>query len=270
MKVIKNINNNVSLCLDNSGKEVIVFGKGVGFIKPPNQIELYKIQRTFYDIDPRYLNSIAQIEISILDISAKIIEQAELILNVSYPTNLIITLADHIQFAVKRKKENINIKLPLYYDIKSLYPKETKIGKYALDIIKKELDVTLPLEEATGIAMHLINYNVNSTSSITDDSCSLVEKAVSIIQDIMHVTIDKTGFNYHRFATHMYYLIDRLDKQISENTENANMLKTLIEDYPEAYKCAIEIKKALNKELSKEELVYLIIHINRLCEREKY
>lgn len=29
MVVVKNINNNVSLCLDGNGKEVIVFGKGV-------------------------------------------------------------------------------------------------------------------------------------------------------------------------------------------------------------------------------------------------
>ena len=49
MVVVKNINNNVSLCLDGNGKEVIVFGKGVGFLKPPSEVPLGKIERTFYN-----------------------------------------------------------------------------------------------------------------------------------------------------------------------------------------------------------------------------
>ena len=51
MVVVKNINNNVSLCLDSGNKEVVVFGKGVGFIKPPHKIPLGKIERTFYDVN---------------------------------------------------------------------------------------------------------------------------------------------------------------------------------------------------------------------------
>ena len=62
MKVIKNINNNVSVCLDGDGYEVVVFGSGVGFVKPPSEIPLEKIQRTFYDINPNYLNVISQLD----------------------------------------------------------------------------------------------------------------------------------------------------------------------------------------------------------------
>ena len=31
MKVIKSINNNVSHCVDSKGREVVAFGKGIGF-----------------------------------------------------------------------------------------------------------------------------------------------------------------------------------------------------------------------------------------------
>ena len=34
MKVIKSINNNVAHCYDAKGREVIVFGKGIGFTRP--------------------------------------------------------------------------------------------------------------------------------------------------------------------------------------------------------------------------------------------
>lgn len=45
MKVIKNINNNVSLCLDSKNNEVIAFGKGIGFTKPPYEIPLSEMIR---------------------------------------------------------------------------------------------------------------------------------------------------------------------------------------------------------------------------------
>lgn len=46
MKVIKNINNNVSICVDDNNREVIAFGKGIGFKKPPYELELSQIDRT--------------------------------------------------------------------------------------------------------------------------------------------------------------------------------------------------------------------------------
>lgn len=58
MKVIKNINNNVSVCQDSTGAQVVVFGKGIGFCKPPYELPMAKIQRTFYDIDPIYIQMI--------------------------------------------------------------------------------------------------------------------------------------------------------------------------------------------------------------------
>ena len=61
MKVIKNINNNVSLCLDSNNNEVVAFGKGIGFTKPPYEVDLDKIQRTYYGIDPTYINMINDI-----------------------------------------------------------------------------------------------------------------------------------------------------------------------------------------------------------------
>lgn len=51
MVVIRNINNDVSLCAGSRGQEVIVFGKAAGFVKPPQEIPLSKIQRISYDIN---------------------------------------------------------------------------------------------------------------------------------------------------------------------------------------------------------------------------
>ena len=38
MRVLRTINNNVVICLDNNENEVVAFGKGIGFNKKKNDI----------------------------------------------------------------------------------------------------------------------------------------------------------------------------------------------------------------------------------------
>lgn len=268
MKVVKNINNNVSLCLDDDGHEVVVFGKGIGFVKPPHEIGLDNIQRTFYDIDQEYLSVISQLDLELIDISNDIVDYAIKKIGNVYSSNVILTLADHIQFAIKRKKENINMKLPLYYEVQTLYPDEMKIGLFAISLISARLDVILPKEEAASITLHLIDYGMKRPDHSTTHKKSSIEEYTNIIENVMQININKKGFNYSRFVTHMYYLLDRVKKHEKLNTNNANLLDFLKDQYPKSYHCAIKIRDVMGVRLDKDELVYLILHINRLCSRE--
>lgn len=266
MKVIKNINNNVSLCLDNAGNEVVVFGKGIGFTKPPLDIPLENIQRTFYDVNKNYLSVIAQLDENILNVSAQIVDYANEKFDHKFSNNAIFTLADHIQFAIKRKNEGINIKLPLLYDIKLLYPKELEIGLYALRVISKKLNVQLNADEATSITMHMVNYGNTESDNTSKIHQQTISMATKIIEDKMHIDIDKSTFFYTRFSTHMYYLLNRLNKH-TEGNVNDMLLETLKKEYFEIYECALAVAKGIGLELNDDELVYLIIHINKLCQK---
>ena len=76
MKVIKNINNNISLCLDSRNNEVVAFGKGIGFTKPPYDVPLSKIDRTFYDVDEEQLAVLNRIPENVLEAAAEIVDLA--------------------------------------------------------------------------------------------------------------------------------------------------------------------------------------------------
>ena len=52
MRVVSKLNNNVVLCRDGDGKQVIAIGKGLGFIPEGEEVNLARITRTFYDINP--------------------------------------------------------------------------------------------------------------------------------------------------------------------------------------------------------------------------
>ena len=62
MKVIKKINNNVAICLDNNNNELIAFGKGIGFQKVPYELtDISKIERTYYGVNSSYISLINEI-----------------------------------------------------------------------------------------------------------------------------------------------------------------------------------------------------------------
>lgn len=267
MKVIKNINNNVSLCLDSQGREVIAFGKGVGFTKPPYEVPLDKIERTFYNVDECYMSVIADISSDIIRVTTAIVDYANSKLDNRYSTNVIITLADHIQFAIKREKENINIKLPLLYEIQHLYPQEMEIGYYALDMINEHLNVELCQEEAASIVLRLIDYDERKHDESLKEK-ELIKKCCSVVEQKMEVVIDKKGFNYYRFVQHMHFLLERVGKKQSHTIDDNNMFISMKEKYPSMYECTVEIEKIINADLNQEELLYLILHVNRLCARE--
>ena len=52
MQAIKKINNNFALCLDSSGVEMIAYGRGIGFGQFPCEVDLDKLDGTYWFIRP--------------------------------------------------------------------------------------------------------------------------------------------------------------------------------------------------------------------------
>lgn len=273
MKVIKKINNNVAICLDSNDKELIAFGKGIGFPKMPYVLDdLNLIQRTYYGVNPRYLDLLNDIPDEVFEISTKIVDYAQTKLEYTLNSNVVFTLADHINFAIQRFHKNIQVKVPLSYDVEFLYEKEMDIGKKAIKYINKTMGIRLSSKEATGIALHFINVLTNESIEEPMNTDDLLQRIIAIIEKELKINIETSSFSYSRFATHVEYLLKRIEENVSIDTKNHKMYENITEKYPESYQCALKIQEYLNQEtgriLNDEELLYLIIHINRLSSRE--
>lgn len=273
MKVFKKINNNVAFCYDASGHELIAFGKGIGFPKMPYELsDLSKIDRTYYDVDMGYLELLSEIDDQIFDLCAKIVDVARTKIKVTLCENLIFTLADHINFAIERVNKGMKIKNPLHCDIEYMYPDEMEVGHYAVKLIQKELGVALPACEASSIAIHLMNSEECGESNNTYENETVIEEVTQMIEHDHELQINRKNFNYSRFVSHMQYLLKR--KEVNEQiiSDNKHLYETMCHDYPKTYDCANKISEYLNDKIhwqpSEEELLYLMLHINRLCTRE--
>lgn len=273
MKIIKNINNNYAIAVDGEGNQLVVSGKGVGFGPVPREVtDLSKISRSYYDIDEIYISMIRDIPKEITDIASRIIDRARDLTGKPLNPNIVFILADHLNFSIKRQGKNMNIKLPILYDIQHMYELEYGIGEYGLRLIREKMKIYLPKEEAGYIALHLINAQEHSEAAAEDSDEDMIDDVIEIIEKEHELKIDKNNFNYSRFVSHMHYLLKRGRSKhliVATNTEVYDLMCT---EYPQTFICGEKVSVYLNKKLkinlSKEEKSYLMLHINRLCTRE--
>lgn len=270
MKAIKKINNNVAICEDNNKKELIAFGKGIGFPSMPYQItDLSSITMTFYRMNKSYYKLLEEIPEEVFEVSALIVKKAQITLNCKLNPNLLPGLADHINFALTRVAKFKKMKMLFSYDVEQLYPNETTLGKYAVKLIQKKLLITLPESEITNIAMHFVNAeeeNISGTTELNDEI--LIERITNEIEKKLEVTIDRKGFNYNRFVMHLRYYLKRIEEKKQFMDDNGVLFKAVKEENPKIYECAVGISSIIDEKLhaqaTQDETLYLMIHISRI------
>lgn len=272
MKIIKNINNNFALALDSAGNQLIVSGKGVGYGSVPRELkDITVIDRSYYDVDEMYVSMINDIPEEMILIAGMIVDRARLEIENSISSNIVFTLADHISFCIERYKKNMHVKMPIVEDIRHLFEKETAVGEYGLEIIRKRLKIYLPDEEAVYIALHLINAEEKQHGDKIEDD-DVIKDIVTIIENNFDICIDTEDFNYSRFLSHMYYLLKRGKRQEQMQSDNDHLFLVMKESYPKVHICSEAVSDCLadrlNILLTNEEKLYLMMHINRLCSRE--
>ncbi len=273
MKALKKINNNAVICQDGKGRELIAFGKGIGFPKCPYELtDLSAINRTFYDVTDQQIALLAELDENILNTAIEITDKARQVLNQTFSDLFSLSLADHLQFAIARTKKGMIIGSPMALDIQNLYPEETKLAKWAVALIYRRLFIRLPEAEVANIAWHFINAGANEQSEQTLKENMVPDDLTEIIETNYQCIVDRNEFNYARFVSHIQYMMKRRETQTTFCTDNHNLFQTFKDEFPKTYQVSLEMMDYFQKRfawnLSEEEQLYLMIHINRLVARE--
>lgn len=275
MKITKKLNNNVALAVDGNGKELVVFGRGVGFPAMPYELtDLSKIQRTFYDMTSTYIQLAASLPEDMIMLAADIVELAQASLSCNLNTNLTFTLADHLSFALERYLNGIEINTPLAYDVAHFYPREMALGRRALEIIREQKEIALPANEAINIALHLVNGEMEDSDMFsTLQATQVIQDISELIERQLDIALDTASFNYSRFIMHLRYLLQRLEQDDQEDIGIGSAMRLTCIKYPDVYNCTLKVRDYLisqcGRHCSEDELLYLFMHINRLRERSK-
>lgn len=276
---VKSLNNNLVLAVNEYQEELVLFGKGIGFKKKKgDEIDSELITKIFQSkAFPQDISAIMEnISPEILAVAEKMMQLGEEGLAKKLNSSMFIALADHLQAAVNRQNEGISLtENTLQWEIPFLYYKEYEVGKRALELVKDELGVQLPILEAAFIALHFVNAqddssSMNETLLITEITKSIVKT----IQSLFGISLPKDSINYSRFVTHIRYFMNRhLHNQVEQEARNQNLYKILQEQYPQSYACGLMIRELLKNNyqitVNDDEMVYLILHIERIVSETK-
>ena len=273
MKVFKSINNNIVSAFDDSGREVVVIGKGIGFkAKEGMLIEKEKISKVFVmssqDNLDRLKDLFAQLQREYIEITDEILTYAKQRLNKKINENAYFTLADHISFAVSRMREGMHFQNILTAEMRRFYPEEFSVGLYALKLMKEKMGVHMPEDEAASIAMHILNAQYDISFSDGFKATQLLGWIINTIAKYSGGEINTESYYGERFVTHLKYLIQRIIRKEPPSFGDDWIYHLMKAWYPKETACceavAAEILATHNYEMFKHEIGYMAMHIKRI------
>ncbi|MFS0987535.1 PRD domain-containing protein [Enterococcus durans] len=276
MKIKKFLNNNVVL-LKKGSNEIIGFSTGISFKKKTgDDVEESDFEKIFvldthamlehfsYQLskcDPRYVKLVTQI-----------VEYAKQNYHLRVNDYIYLTLLDHIDFTVRRLKENMVFKSPLQYEVRRFYPDEYAIGVYAVQLLERELDLEISTEEAISIALHFVNIqSTKRDMTVTNKITKFIEDVLTIVRYEYTQSFDENSFHFSRFVTHLHYFAQNVINHTMPSYEQTDLFEQVEKMYPKAFHCVgkikIYIKNTYNITISENEEIYLTLHIQKLTEQ---
>ena len=290
MVIQKVINNNVISAYDENQQEVVIMGKGIGFkahtgdaidesrVEKVFRIENEKLSRQFQEI-------LENIPLEHMQLTSDIITYAKKNLNVQLNQSIYITLTDHINFAIQRQAQGIQLKNALLWEIKKFYHQEYLMGKYAINLLNEKLGTKFSEDEAGFIALHFVNAEYDTTINDTFAMTNMIQGILELVKQEMGIEFDEESLHYERFVTHLKFLAQRLYRHEllkDEEIEFAKLMENIkglreISNGNLQYKIPLErlwgddkhiaeyIEKEYGGQISGEEIMFLAIHIKRVC-----
>ncbi len=278
MIIEKVINNNIVSAYDETGREVVVMGRGLGFgVKAGAPINEAKIEKVFriksQSIAEQFKELLANMPLEHAQISNDIISYAKSKLKLKLNQSIYVTLTDHINFAIDRYSRGINLENALLWEIKRFYPQEYELGRYAVALIKERLQISLPDDEAGFIALHFVNAEYGTDISDAVHFPNQMKDILDIVTNELGIELDEGTLHYERFITHVKFLLQRVYRKELLDNEEEELADMMRRKYPKEFECSRKIaeyiEKTVNCRLSGEEVMYLAIHIRRVTMAEE-
>lgn len=274
MKVLKILNNNFILVENAKGQEEIVMGRGLRFkTQVGGELKEEDVERRFVSGRGSYLREygrmIEEMPLETMEAVQDAVETAGKSLGRPLDSQAFLLLLDHLAYAMERCQKGIVLQNRLLWEVKKFYPKEFEAGRKAVDCLNRSLGLDLPEEEAGNIAFHLVNAQTEDMDmDKTMTSVKTVKDILTVVQFHMKKELDTESLYFSRFVTHLQFFVQRLLENRMLEEKDSFLFEQISRQYPEELAAAMKIsgyvERTLKKAITREELLYLTIHITRV------
>ncbi|RPD94544.1 transcriptional antiterminator BglG [Candidatus Pantoea deserta] len=279
MVITKVINNNVVVVINNAQREEVVMGCGIGFKKRPgDRLDPTRIEKIFArqsdELTRHLAELLSQIPLAVMTACDLIIQEATRTLG-KLDESIYLTLTDHCHYAIERQQKGLAIKNALLEETKRLYPREYALGQQAREIIYQRLGIRLERDEAGFIALHLVTAQLSGEMSDIAHISRVMQEILQLVRDELALEYDQSSLSYQRFVTHLKFFAQRMLTRTVVSDEENSLSEAIQDNYAMAWQCAETVARHLHNhyqcELTREELMFLSIHIERVrkCSAER-
>ncbi len=272
--VHKVLNNNVVIAVDESGRERVLMGRGLAFgLKPSDTIDPAKVEKTFI-LDAgadgeRERQLLTDVPYPVIEAVSRAVDQAERSLGRQLGRRLTIGVIDHIQYVLERLDQGLRIPTTSMPELRVLHPHEFDTAQQMAASIATALDRELPPEESVFLTMHLLNATRDEPNGTAALLFRRVQHVVETVEHGLGVRLDTASPDYARFILHIQFLLQRLVSRTMLSSGDTSFFEFAKHSYPRSYAIAVDVKAyvlaATQSELTDEELLYLIVHVERLA-----
>lgn len=278
MKIIKVINNNVVSCVDELGRESVAMGKGLGFAAHSGmELNQDKVEKLFHLRSQSETDQLKDLFSSIseeqIELCSRIIAYAGESLSTKLNPSIYLTLTDHINFAIHRIQQGILIQNALLTEVRTFYPREYAVGKYAVGLIRAETEIAFPADEAANIALHLVNAETDNSISETVRITQALHDILEILRQSKEISLNEDSSYFDEFTVNLKFLVTRIFNGQERDCQLSDLMEVVRRVYPGEYACADLVAEYLEKQsqysIGEETKVYLAMNIHRVVATDR-
>ena len=274
-RITKILNHNSFMGIGSKNdQECLIMGKGVAFGKKVGQTVSVTGDARVYSLKEltdrgEAKDIIKSVSPLCLELANEVLDQAEEEFG-KVDRSILFTMADHLDFAVRRIQNGEQISNPLTDDIRIMFYKEYKVAGCIRDLLKEKLGIRIDEHEIGYIALHVHAAIVDENVSQAMEIARTVRECICMVEEETGKSIDVMSLSYNRLMNHVRYMVAR--------AIHGEKLKMSLNDYmsvkfPGPYMTAEKICRKMEKRLKLPipdiEIGYLAMHLERMMDREE-
>lgn len=273
--VHKVLNNNVVISIDETGRERVLMGRGLGFqLKPDDLIDPAKVEKTFIldegAAGEKERQMLVDVPYPIIEAAGRAVDDAERMLGRALGRRLTVPVIDHIHFVLERLDRGMRIPATAMPELRILHPQEFAAAQHMASSISTALGRELPPEEAVFLTMHVLNATRDEPNGTAALLFRRVQHVITTVEAGLGVELDVDSPDYARFILHVQFLLQRLVTRTMLRSSDSSFFDFAKRSYPRSYDIAQHVKayvrEATGSELTDEEVLYLVVHVERLAQ----
>lgn len=274
-RITKILNHNSFMGIESKNdQECLIMGKGVAFGKKVGQTVSVTGDARVYSLKEltdrgEAKDIIKSVSPLCLELANEVLDQAEEEFG-KVDRSILFTMADHLDFAVRRIQSGEQISNPLTDDIRIMFYKEYKVAGCIRDLLKEKLGIRIDEHEIGYIALHVHAAIVDENVSQAMEIARTVRECICMVEEETGKSIDVMSLSYNRLMNHVRYMVARaIHGEKLKMSLNDYMSVKFPGPYMTAEKICRKMEKSLKLPIPDIEIGYLAMHLERMMDREE-